>query len=54
MLWTEEEMWIDTNNCDESFHQITRDDAGRFVIKHADDSECEFTELGVAAEGEEF
>jgi hypothetical protein len=35
-------LWIDTNNCDESFHAI--EDDGR--VTHLDDSECTEAEWG--------
>jgi hypothetical protein len=35
------EFWIDTNDCDESFHCLSRQDAGSpLEAKHADGTPC--------------
>ena len=36
--------WIDTHGCDQSFHCINRDENGKPVVCHSDDTVCEHTE----------
>lgn len=40
-------MWIDTNECEETFHEIKRDEEGVWTAYHADESVCEDSEFNV-------
>lgn len=45
-------MWIDTNDCDQSWHEIKRDDKGLWNAYHNDESECDDTEFNVHGIGQ--
>ncbi len=42
-------IWIDTNNCEEHFHEI-KDDGVVWSVYHNDGTECEDTEFMVKEE----
>lgn len=40
-------MWIDTNECEESWHELKCDDNGDWQAFHNDDSVCECVEFNI-------
>lgn len=42
--------WIDTNGCENSYHQFTRGSNCETVVIHADNSVCDLVEFGTAEE----
>lgn len=44
-------MWLDTNDCDQRFHEFLRDcQTGRWIVRHADGEECEECEFEFSEE----
>lgn len=41
------ETWIDTSACPNTYHRVMRDEDGRPVALHEDDTTCEDCEFGI-------